>query len=51
MIAHIFVDDRGELSITPCTRITEEDEERLKAIWRHHLVTVDERLSAARGQW
>ncbi len=48
MIAHIFVDDNGELTVTPIVRASQEDVQRISAIWRHKVLTVDERLSAAR---
>ncbi len=48
LIAHVFIDDTGKLTVTPCVRISEEDEERLKAVWRHRFVSVSERLANAR---
>lgn len=48
MIAHVFVDENGNLSVTPCAHASDEDIARLQAIWRHRFVTVDERLFNAR---
>ena len=48
MIAHVFVDEHGNLSVTPCVQSSDEDIARLQAIWRHRFVTVDERLFNAR---
>lgn len=47
IIGHIFVDEDGDMTITPCLRIAPEDEDRLKAIWRHKFISADERLDSA----
>ncbi len=47
MIAHIFVDADGNLTVTPTVRASQEDVQRISAIWRHKVLTVDERLCAA----
>ncbi len=48
IIGHIFVDDDGNLTVTPTMRVSPEDLARLQSIWRHKLISSDDRLAAAR---
>ena len=44
IIGHVFLEPDGSLSVTPSPSASEEDEQRLAAIWRHNFFTINDRL-------
>lgn len=44
IIGHVFLEPDGSLSVTPSPSASEEDEQRLAAIWRHSFVAINDRL-------